>query len=413
MIVKIYKHFMHSSLYRNSIFLMASSTFTAFFGFIFWILNARLFSTRDVGIATTLISTASFIGEFSILGLKNGLIRFLPQSETKNNKINTSVTIVSIVGLVLSLGFIVMTPVFSDKLTFLRNNIFYLIIFTAYLISYSLNQIQEGVFVAYRSTIYILVKNVYWGLTKITLPLFMISLGAFGIFTAFSIGGLISLLFGFYILIKNFEFKPKLIIDILTVRQIGKFSIGDYLGAFFSQIPNFILPLIIINRLGAEMSAFYYIALQIAGFLFIIPVAVNQSLFAEGSHSENDTRVHLINSLKLTYMLLIPAIFFMTIFGKYILGIFGNHYSQNGIVFLQLLTVSGVFVAINQVGSALVHVQKRIKFYAIMNLLSATVTTLTSIALINYGLLGLGVAILIGTATASIFYLFTLLASLR
>ena len=41
-------------LYRNSMYLMATSVVSAGFGFLFWILAAKLYPKEDVGIATAL-----------------------------------------------------------------------------------------------------------------------------------------------------------------------------------------------------------------------------------------------------------------------------------------------------------------------------------------------------------------------
>jgi O-antigen/teichoic acid export membrane protein len=73
---------------------MLSTEVMAVFGFFFWIINARLYSAEQVGIGITLISISSItlISSFSILGLGNGLIRYLPTSERKNKKINTFVS---------------------------------------------------------------------------------------------------------------------------------------------------------------------------------------------------------------------------------------------------------------------------------------------------------------------------------
>jgi O-antigen/teichoic acid export membrane protein len=70
---------------------MLSKGVMAVFGFFFWIINARLYSAEQVGIGTTIISTMTLIPSFSILGLGNGLIRYLPTSERNNKKINTFV----------------------------------------------------------------------------------------------------------------------------------------------------------------------------------------------------------------------------------------------------------------------------------------------------------------------------------
>lgn len=413
MLKKISSFISGNSLYKNSFFLMASSVATAGFGFVFWIICARLFSTRDVGIATTIISTTTFISEFSLLGLKNGLIRFLPKSETPNNKVNTTFNLVSIVSLILALSSLVFISYFSKEIEYINKNIYLVILLVIFLISFSLNQIQEGIFVAYRSAKFVFIKNVLWGILKLTFTILLISFGSFGIFSAYALGSLASLTYGFYILKKKFDFSQAFVIDKTTIRQIGRFSLGDYIGLFFASVPYFLLPLVIISRLGPESAAFYYIAMQIASVLLIIPSAVNQSLFAEGSHDETDTRVHLISSLKLTFTLLLPLIILILIFGRYILLIFGKHYSDSGLGFLNVMALGGIFIGINQVGHALLHVEKKIKIYISLNLVSATITIILSFLLLKHGLIGIGIAFLAGSGVISLIYLLILWRRLK
>jgi O-antigen/teichoic acid export membrane protein len=82
-ISKFYNYLANDSLYRNSIYLMLSTGVMAVFGFFFWIINARLYSAEQVGIGTTLISIITLISSFSLLGLKNSLIKYLPTSDKK------------------------------------------------------------------------------------------------------------------------------------------------------------------------------------------------------------------------------------------------------------------------------------------------------------------------------------------
>jgi hypothetical protein len=48
---------------------------------------------------------------------------------------------------------------------------------------------------------------------------------------------------------------------------------------------------------GAKFSAYFYMAMMIANFLYIIPIATSQSLFAEDSYGKTDLKVHFRNWL--------------------------------------------------------------------------------------------------------------------
>ncbi|MDP3727885.1 MAG: hypothetical protein Q8R18_00380, partial [bacterium] len=49
------------SLYRNSFYLIFNSILMALFGFVFWTLAAKQFSSEDVGLATAVISAVSLV----------------------------------------------------------------------------------------------------------------------------------------------------------------------------------------------------------------------------------------------------------------------------------------------------------------------------------------------------------------
>ena len=91
-ISKFYNYLSNDSLYKISIYLMLSTGVMAIFGFFFWIINEHLCSAEQVGSGTTLLSIMTLISSFSILGLGNRIIRYLPTSERKDKKINTFIS---------------------------------------------------------------------------------------------------------------------------------------------------------------------------------------------------------------------------------------------------------------------------------------------------------------------------------
>src|ERR1019366_5768203 len=95
-ISKLYEHFMHDSLRRNSSLLILSQAISAGVGFIFWVICARLFSSHSLGLATSFVAFGSLIATFANLGLATTLIRFLHGSKAKGGLIATSVALVGI-----------------------------------------------------------------------------------------------------------------------------------------------------------------------------------------------------------------------------------------------------------------------------------------------------------------------------
>ena len=377
----------------------------AVFGFFFWIINARLYSAEQVGIGTTLISIMTLISSFSILGLENGLIRYLPTSERKNKKINTSFTLVGLTSIFISIFFLVFLKTFSPRLLFVRENIIFSLLFILFIAFSSLNIISENVFIAYRSSKFVFIKNTISSIVKLILPIFLVSLGAYGIVVSTGIATTVAFSVSLIFLILRFNYFPKPTINRIVVKRMTKFSLGNYIAGFIGGLPVMVLPILITNSIGAKFSAYFYLDMMIASFLYVIPMATSQSLFAEGSYSETELKVHLKKAIKIISLILIPAILATLLFGKYILLAFGKEYSSEGVIFLQMLAISGIFLSINYIGNSIFYIKYRIKLMILVNFIGTSIILSLSIIFIRNNLLGIGVGWMFGQGIISVIYL--------
>ena len=118
---------------------------------------------------------------------------------------------------------------------------------------------------------------------------------------------------------------------------------------------------------------------MIANLLYIIPIATFPSLFAEGPYSETELKVQLKRAIKIISLILIPAILVTFLFGKYILLAFGKEYSSEGVIFLQILANSGIFLSIKYIGDSIFYKKNRIKLIILVNFIGASIILSLSI----------------------------------
>lgn len=408
-ILKFYNHFASDSLYKNSIFLMLSTAVMSFLGFFFWIMVARLYSVEQVGLGTTLISTVTLIASFSIFGLGNGLIRFLPKSECKNIMINTSCTLVTILSIIISVIYLVFLKIFSPKLLFIKENTIFTFLFVLFVVFTSLNIISEHIFIAFRSSKFVLIKNSVYSIAKLILLLFLVSFGAYGILMSTGIAIGIAVFLSIVLLILCFSYSPRLTINRKIIRKISRFSFGNYAASLVEGLPTATLPILITNMMNAESSAFFYMDIMIAAFLYIVPEATSQALFAEGSHSESEIKIHFKKAVKIISIIIVPVIIIIFIFGNYILLLFGKEYSHEGFTLLRLLTISGIFISIKTVGAAILNIKKKIKLLFLLSSISTVIIFSLSIIFIKmnlFGIAGIGISWIIGHGVSAVIYLF-------
>jgi O-antigen/teichoic acid export membrane protein len=376
----------------------------AFFGFFFWIICARLFSSDQVGIATTLVSVISLISIFSILGLGNSLIKYLPTSERKNDKINTSFTLVFLASICISIIYLMFLNIFSPKLLFIIHNPIFSVLFILFSVVTSLNIIAENIFVAYRCSVYIFIKNIIFCIVRLLLPLVLITMDAYGIFISIGLAATVAYIFSIFIFTNKFSylFKPQINTDI--IRKIAAFSIGNYVSGSIGSLPPMILPILITNTIGAKYSAYFYMDMMIASLLYIAPTAVSQSLFAEGTYNEAELKTHINKAIKIIALIFVPSVLIIFIFGKYILLAFGNEYSREGVIFLQMLSISGILYCINSVYNILYYIKHKIVLIILINIIGASVILALSFLLIHQNLIGVGIAWIIGNLIVSGLY---------
>ena len=84
------------------------------------------------------------------------------------------------------------------------------------------------------------------------------------------------------------------------------------------------MPLLVLNVLGPEESAYFYVAWTIATLLFSIPSSLAQSLFAEGSHDKRKLHRDIRRATILSALLLVPAVLFVWLLGGTVLLAFGE-----------------------------------------------------------------------------------------
>jgi O-antigen/teichoic acid export membrane protein len=216
-----------------------------------------------------------------------------------------------------------------------------------------------------------------------------------GIVFSWGLALIITLFVSFLWLIPRVQVGYKLVpgLDLGLLKGLSRYSIGSYAASLIAQAPSMILPLLVLNMLGAQSNAYFYIAWTIAGFLTAIPGAISKSLFVEGAHSPRNIKTNVINSLKFTFMLSIPAVIVIGLTAKWILLAFGSGYSINAGTLLWVLSLANLIRGVYLIYIGLLRIQDRLKeLVIIQGIMGLTVIALSYWATKNFGLIGVGYA---------------------
>jgi O-antigen/teichoic acid export membrane protein len=390
------KQVFHVPLYANAFYLMMNSAVTALLGFFFWLIVARLYQPTYVGTGSAAISAATLLALLSILGFDYALIRFLPNSNKKGETINSCLTVGCLASVVASLIFVAGLGIWSPALLFIRGNPIFFAAFVTFTVSCTISALLNGTFVAQRRAGFVLASSTISNLVKLTLPVLLVMFFyTFGIFASWGLGLVVALPIGIFFFLprSQTDYRPFFAINRGVVNDMFHYSFINYVSLLLWTAPGLILPLLVINILGAEANAYFYIAWAMAGLLSAIPLATSLSLFAEGSYNEQQLQQNTTRSLKLISLLLLPAIVVIFLIGDKLLLLFGEAYSQNATTLLWVLAIASIPVSFNFIYLSVRRVQNKLTGVVGLTLFIAIATLLLSYLLLpKFGLLGVGIA---------------------
>jgi O-antigen/teichoic acid export membrane protein len=337
-------------LVTNSLYLMVNSGLQAAAGFVFWIISARLFSVSDVGLATSLFSVLGVIAFGALLGLNSTVVRYLPRSSEPNVLMTASMATVAGCGALLTLGYLAIMPVVSPKLaSVVHDPAMAAGVVLLGGICGPLNLITDSIFIGLRQAKFnALVDGGIGGAVKIVAAVSVAGAGAYGLFVASAIGYAAAAVASLVLLVTVNRFRPTLGGARAVLRPLWRFSAANYLGNLLTLLPTFVIPLIVLDRVGVHDAAYYYIAFLMVSLLFAGVFAVEQAFLSEGSHDDVELRAVMRRSWRLLALFCIPSTIVLILGARWLLLLFGHSYSVHGTdVLIVLATAAIPFAAFN------------------------------------------------------------------
>jgi len=368
---------------------------------------ARFYTEAEVGWGAAIISVISLLALLSVPGFDAALIRFLPKAEKPQDMINSCLTLSGVIALAVAVVFVAGLDIWSPALAFIKQNAIFATAFVLFVLVLALTGVIGSVFITSRRADFVLAENTIFSLLKIPLPIFLVLFfHAFGIAASWGMAAAIALAVSLFLFVPRVQqqYKPVPQLNLGIIGSMWRYSAGSYVAHLFEAAPVLVLPVMVVNLLGAEQNAYFYVAWMVGSLLFAIPAAVARSLFAEGARFEGELWSNVGRSIKFVFLLLVPAVILLLLVGKWLLLLFGEGYSVNGLLLLGILCVSSLFVGINRIYASTLRVEDRVRELALI-FGFITVTTLLGSYLVmpQAGMAGIGYVWLAAQGVVSIY----------
>jgi O-antigen/teichoic acid export membrane protein len=400
------------SLLRNALYIMLTTGVNSALGYLFWLVIARTYDAHEVGVASALIAAMTVVAALADLGTSTALIQRLPTQRSPSDwsrTLTASLVTATLAGIAFAVvAAVAILPSLSPSLSVVDSSATYLLLFVCGVPIWSLSVVSDYLFVAERRTGNMLARNAVFGVAKLALVAAIALAGgrdAQGIFAAWVAGCALSLAIGYGLLLPRLKrrYRPAMAGVAREVRAMATSFAGNYFITLGFLLTTFLLPLLVVIRLSAEQTAYFYVAWLLGGAFFTVTASVGSALFAEGSHDPDALAQQTRLAVRISAALLTPLMLLFFVAGGPILGLFGPGYEENGETLLILLAASAVPDAITGLYLARVRAEGRLVFPAAASMAIAAVTLVGAWLLLpSMELAGAGVAFIAAHCLGSV-----------
>lgn len=346
-------------IFTNAASLIGTYGVTSIFGMAFWLVAARYYSKSTVGFTGGLIAAMALLGQLCTLGFGTMLIGELPRRRTPPRALITSAMMVSgAAGVVGGLLFALAAPEISSHYHRLVESFGVFMAFTGGVALTAASGVFDNATIGALRGGLQLWRNLIFTTAKLVVLLLLAVVVRFSgnsLLFSWVAGSALSLLFVFAVAHRRSTpvsyYRPRL----SSLKGLWKEAVGHQAFNASFNVPVLVLPILVVGLVSAAANAPFYIALQIAGALYVVPSALAIVLFAIGTLEPAALAVRVRLTLQLSTVVVILGIVIVAAAGNSLLGVFGSSYREDGSLLLVLaiaaapITIKTHFLTITRI----------------------------------------------------------------
>lgn len=384
-------------LFRSGYALAANTVIASGLGALYWVLAARLLTPEEVGVGAGLVAAMTLLATLAGLSLDYALNRFVPPAGRATGRLIAGAYAVAapLSGLAAAI-FIVGLDWWAPGLSVLRTSTWSVLGFVGATMLWSVFVLQDAALAGLRRATWLPIENGIYGVAKLGLLAVLVAASAqFPIFASWTLPLVVIV-----IPINWLMFRRAIPAHVaetsaasrpLTARQVGRYAIRDYAGTTLSRATESILPLIVLELVGAEANAYFYLAWTIAYALHLLSRATGVALITEGALEPTKLTAYARQVIVQTAALVVPVVVVAVAGAPLLLSVFGPAYADEGTAVLRLLVLAAVPNMVVTLFIAIARVERRMRSVVYVNgTVLLTVIPLSILLLPRLGVTGVG-----------------------
>ena len=383
----------------NSVTVIGGKVATMGLGFLFWLVAARTFTQGEVGLAAGAVAAMMLCTQLAIFGVGSALITRYPEHIREPRQLfDNAVTLTSAAALVVAGGALVLAALSLHQLAIISNSVAFATFFILACITGTLGILLDQASIALRRGDQVLLRGLAFGAISVAclaaIAWRTTNGSAMLIFFPWVAAGAGACLIGAWQLhraLDGYRFRPR--VTRHTWRDLIGVGLPNWALTMTERTPGLLLPVVVTEVLSPADNAAWYAAWMMAWVLFVIPISVGLTLFAEATHRPEKLRRAVRHGVGCALGVAIVGGLAMAALAPHLLGLLGKAYATAGTEPLRILLLSVLPLAFTQAYFAISRARQRLGEAIIIGVISAVASVVAAaIGGAMHGLDGIAVA---------------------
>jgi O-antigen/teichoic acid export membrane protein len=342
------------SMLPNSLALIAAKVATLSLGFLFWLVAARLFPPGQVGLAAGAVAAVLLCTQLGLLGAGAAVISLLPKhARSPSRLLDTALTLVMASGTLVGLAFVGLAAGVFPELGVVGSSATYTLLFAAMSVFGAVGVLLDQVSTSLRRGDEALGRGVLNGALSLVcvgaLGAGVAGAGSMAIFACWVVGGAAACALGVLQLRRGtarYRWRPRL--EPGLARRLVGLGLPNHVLTLADRAPGLVLPIIVTELLSPEANAYWYAVWMMAWVVFVIPVQVGMTVFAEATRAPAAIDRLVRHGVRVSLGLGVLAAAGLAALASVALSLMGSRYAIAGTDALRVLVWGVVPAAIVQ-----------------------------------------------------------------
>jgi O-antigen/teichoic acid export membrane protein len=408
------------SMLPNSLALIGAKVATLGLGFLFWLVAARFYSPDVVGLAAGVVAAVLLCTQLALFGVGSAVITLLPKDrEHPARLVDNAITLTTLTGLAVGALFVALAAGAFPELGAVGRSPAYAALFGVMSALGTVGIVLDQASTTLRRGDQALTRGVLNGVLSLAALALLVlasrSAGSLPIFACWVVGGAAACLLGAVQLagvMQRYRFRPRL--TAATARRLVAVGLPNHALTLADRAPGLLLPVLVTETMSPATNAYWWALWMMAWVVFIVPVQVGMTLFAEVADRPQDVDQLIRHAVRSSVALGLGAAVVMIALADIALSLLGPQYSAAGATPLRVLVLGVVPLAFLQAYYARCRATRRLREAVTTAVASGTLSVLvTIVAGVGVGLTAMAAAWVTSQAGAGVWAVWRLQALRR